>query len=60
MGKDRGLKLYSFGMQGFYGDLDPNLPNCPECIKPWFGDIIGVWKWDAWNDLKGTDKTLAM
>ena len=26
--------------------------------KPWFGDIIGVKKWDAWTKYNGTPKTL--
>ena len=45
IGLERGMKLYGLGMCGGNGD------NKTE--KPWFGDIIGVMKWNAWEKLKG-------
>ena len=45
IGLDRGMKLYGLGMCGGEGDIKGE--------KPWFGDIIGVMKYNAWEKLKG-------
>ena len=50
IGLRRGLPLYALGMQGEYGDQTSE--------KPWFGDIVGTLKWDAWEDVKGQTKEL--
>ena len=50
IGLRRGLPLYGLGMQGSEGDQKTK--------KPWFGDIVGGMKWDAWDKLKGQSKEL--
>ena len=45
IGMKRGLKMYGFGMCGAYGNQTKE--------KPWFGDIIGVLKWNAWEEMRG-------
>lgn len=46
------LKLYGLYKQGSAGDnLEP---------KPGFSDMVGRFKWDAWNALKGTPSEDAM
>ena len=52
MGVDRALRLWGLGKQGMYGDLNEDAPGG---IKPWFGDVVGVWKYEAWEKIKGTD-----
>tara|TARA_B110000285_G_C14982191_1_gene541995 strand:+ start:360 stop:806 length:447 start_codon:yes stop_codon:yes gene_type:complete len=45
------MKLYQSGQQGAYGD------NVGE--KPSIFDIVGVMKWNAWNEYKGIGKDFA-
>lgn len=56
MGVDRALRLWGLGKQGMYGDINEDAPGG---IKPWFGDVVGVWKYDAWEKIKGTDQVFA-
>ena len=49
-GLDLGLEFYGRGKCGYYGD------NTSE--KPWFGDVIGGLKWEAWTKYNGTPKEL--
>jgi diazepam-binding inhibitor (GABA receptor modulator, acyl-CoA-binding protein) len=46
------LKLYGLYKQGSSGDVDGK--------RPGFTDMVGRAKWDAWNELKGTDQNDAM
>jgi diazepam-binding inhibitor (GABA receptor modulator, acyl-CoA-binding protein) len=46
------LKLYALFKQGSVGDADGK--------RPGFTDMVGRAKWDAWNEIKGTDKQEAM
>ncbi len=46
------LKLYALYKQGSAGDVDGK--------RPGFTDMVGRAKWDAWNEVKGTDQTDAM
>ena len=46
------LKLYALYKQGTAGDVEGK--------RPGFTDMVGRAKWDAWNELKGTDKAAAM
>jgi acyl-CoA-binding protein len=46
------LKLYALYKQASAGD------NAEK--KPGFTDMVGRAKWDAWNQLKGTDNQAAM
>ena len=46
------LKLYALYKQASAGD------NAEK--RPGFTDMVGRAKWDAWNQLKGTDSTAAM
>ncbi len=46
------LKLYALYKQASGGDVDGK--------RPGFTDMVGRAKWDAWNELKGTDKAGAM
>jgi diazepam-binding inhibitor (GABA receptor modulator, acyl-CoA-binding protein) len=46
------LKLYALYKQGSSGDVDGK--------RPGFTDMVGRAKWDAWNELKGTDQNEAM
>ena len=46
------LKLYALYKQASVGD------NAEK--KPGFTDMVGRAKWDAWNQLKGTDSADAM
>lgn len=46
------LKIYALYKQASVGD------NADK--KPGFGDMVGRAKWDAWNQLKGTDSESAM
>lgn len=46
------LKLYALFKQGSAGDVDSK--------RPGFTDMVGRAKWDAWNEIKGTDKADAM
>ena len=48
-GMTRGLKMYGLGMCGGFGDQKKE--------KPSFFDIIGVMKWDAWENLKGVPRS---
>jgi diazepam-binding inhibitor (GABA receptor modulator, acyl-CoA-binding protein) len=41
------LKLYALYKQGSSGDVDGK--------RPGFTDMVGRAKWDAWNEIKGTD-----
>ena len=45
---DRGMKLYGMGMQGGFGDQTKE--------KPSFIDVLGVMKWNAWEEYRGIDK----
>ena len=56
MGKDRGLKLYGLSRQGFFGDRKDSHKNGE---KPSVFDFIELWKWEAWESYRGTDKILA-
>jgi len=42
------LKLYALYKQATTGDVDGK--------RPGFTDMVGRAKWDAWNELKGTDQ----
>jgi diazepam-binding inhibitor (GABA receptor modulator, acyl-CoA-binding protein) len=46
------LKLYSLYKQATDGDVDGK--------RPGFTDMVGRAKWDAWNEVKGKDKSDAM
>ena len=46
------LKLYALYKQGSAGDVEGK--------RPGFTDMVGRAKWDAWNELKGTEKNDAM
>jgi diazepam-binding inhibitor (GABA receptor modulator, acyl-CoA-binding protein) len=46
------LKLYALYKQGSAGDVDGK--------RPGFTDMVGRAKWDAWNEIKGTDQKTAM
>jgi diazepam-binding inhibitor (GABA receptor modulator, acyl-CoA-binding protein) len=46
------LKIYALYKQGSVGDNTEK--------KPGFSDMVGRAKWDAWNNLKGTDSKDAM
>jgi diazepam-binding inhibitor (GABA receptor modulator, acyl-CoA-binding protein) len=46
------LKLYALFKQGSAGDVDGK--------RPGFTDMVGRAKWDAWNEIKGTDQQVAM
>ena len=46
------LKLYAFYKQGSVGDVEGK--------RPGFTDMVGRAKWDAWNELKGTESEVAM
>lgn len=46
------LKLYALYKQASSGDVDGK--------RPGFTDMIGRAKWDAWNELKGSSKDVAM
>lgn len=41
------LKIYALYKQATAGDVDGK--------RPGFSDMVGRAKWDAWNELKGTD-----
>jgi diazepam-binding inhibitor (GABA receptor modulating acyl-CoA-binding protein) len=46
------LKLYALYKQASSGDVDGK--------RPGFTDMVGRAKWDAWNEVKGTDGMAAM
>ena len=46
------LKLYALFKQASSGDANGE--------RPGMTDFVGRAKWDAWNELKGTDKEAAM
>ncbi len=46
------LKLYALYKQASSGDVDGK--------RPGFTDMVGRAKWDAWNEIKGTDGKAAM
>lgn len=46
------LKLYALYKQGTEGDN--------ETKRPGMMDMVGRAKWDAWNEIKGTDSKTAM
>jgi diazepam-binding inhibitor (GABA receptor modulator, acyl-CoA-binding protein) len=46
------LKLYALFKQGSTGDVDGK--------RPGFTDMVGRAKWDAWNEIKGTDQKVAV
>ena len=46
------LKLYALYKQASSGDVDGKPPG--------FTDMAGRAKWDAWNEIKGTDSQAAM
>ena len=46
------LKIYALYKQATSGDVDGK--------RPGFTDMIARAKWDAWNELKGTDSQAAM
>ena len=46
------LKLYALYKQATTGDAEGK--------RPGFTDMVGRAKWDAWNEIKGTDKEDAM
>jgi len=48
IGMDRGLKMYGMGMQGSKGNQTIE--------KPSFVDVVGVMKWEAWEDYRDIDK----
>tara|TARA_B110000285_G_C14953476_1_gene527981 strand:- start:416 stop:571 length:156 start_codon:yes stop_codon:yes gene_type:complete len=50
MGLDRSSKTFGLGKCGAFGDQSAE--------KPWFGDIMGVIKWDAWEKYRGVPETL--
>ncbi len=41
------LKMYALFKQGSSGDVEGK--------RPGFTDMVGRAKWDAWNEIKGTD-----
>lgn len=45
---DRGLKMYGMAMQGSKGDQTKE--------KPGFIDVVGVMKWNSWEEYRGIDK----
>ena len=45
------LKLCALFKQGSSGDVDGK--------RPGFTDMVGRAKWDAWNEMKGTDQVEA-
>lgn len=46
------LKMYALYKQATQGDVSTP--------KPGLSDLVGRAKWDAWNQLKGTDENTAM
>jgi diazepam-binding inhibitor (GABA receptor modulating acyl-CoA-binding protein) len=46
------LKMYALYKQASQGDVSTP--------KPGLSDLVGRAKWDAWNQLKGTDADTAM
>jgi acyl-CoA-binding protein len=46
------LKLYALFKQATSGDVDGK--------RPGFSDMVGRAKWDAWNEIKGTNSEMAM
>ena len=46
------LRIYALYKQASTGDVDSK--------RPGFTDMVGRAKWDAWNNLKGTDSKAAM
>jgi diazepam-binding inhibitor (GABA receptor modulator, acyl-CoA-binding protein) len=46
------LKLYALYKQASSGDVEGK--------RPGFTDMVGRAKWDAWNEIKGTDAAAAM
>jgi len=46
------LQIYALYKQATAGDVDGK--------RPGFADMVGRAKWDAWNGLKGKDKSAAM
>lgn len=46
------LKIYALYKQATSGDVDGK--------RPGFTDMIARAKWDAWNELKGTESKVAM
>jgi acyl-CoA-binding protein len=46
------LKIYALYKQASAGDVEGK--------RPGFTDLVGRAKWDAWSELKGTDKKTAM
>jgi acyl-CoA-binding protein len=46
------LKLYALYKQASSGDVEGK--------RPGFTDMVGRAKWDAWNEIKGTDTDAAM
>jgi acyl-CoA-binding protein len=46
------LKIYALYKQATEGDV--------ETKRPGFTDMVGRAKWDAWNEMKGTDANEAM
>ena len=46
------LKLYALYKQASSGDVEGK--------RPGFTDMVGRAKWDAWNEIKGTDGKAAM
>ncbi len=46
------LKIYALYKQATEGDVQGK--------RPGFSDMIGRAKWDAWNEIKGTDAKAAM
>ena len=46
------LKIYALYKQASGGDVEGK--------RPGFTDMVGRAKWDAWNEVKGKDKTAAM
>ena len=43
--RDKALKIYGYGRQGAFGDVQGERPS--------MFDIAGQFKWDAWNERKG-------
>ena len=46
------LKIYALYKQGSVGDAEGD--------RPGFTEMVARFKWDAWNELKGTSKDEAM
>ena len=46
------LKIYALYKQATAGDVEGK--------RPGFGDLVGRAKWDAWNEVKGQGRELAM